>query len=240
MSRTSEDKTARRQELARRFASLWGPRPGPLRPPLFPGRGKAAERLRRLPVWRRARVVAVMPDEALLQVRVNALADGKTLIAATPGLKQGLIRITPGQVPVARRARELTGSALAGVGKPLRFPRARLEGVDLLVGACLAVDRQGRLLGDGRGLGDLLWALLGTAGAVRPDTPVAVLAADEQVVEALPRQTWDLAASLVVTPTRVIAPGVKQPPPRLDGLPPRLAKLPLVKGVRALRGGAGG
>jgi 5-formyltetrahydrofolate cyclo-ligase len=238
MSRATEEKQTLREELARRFASLWGQRPGPLRPPLFPGRGKAAERLRRLPVWRRARVVAVMPDEALLQVRVNALADGKTLIAATPGLKQGLVRITPGQVPVARRPRELAGSALVGVGTPLRFPHARLEAVELVVGACLAVDQRGCLLGDGRGLLDLLWTLLGAVGGVWPDTPVAVLAADEQVVEALPRQEWDLAASLVVTPTRVITSQVKQPPPRLEGLPPRLAKLPVVKGVRALRGRA--
>ncbi len=229
-----------RVELARGWPREWGDADAS-RPPRFPGAGRAAERLRRLSLWRQARVVAVMPDPVLLQVRVNALGDGKTLIAATPGLKDGLVRVTPQDSPVPARSRELGGHALAKVGKVLRFPRARLGRVDLLVGAVLAVDRRGRTLGDGRGLLDLCYALLRLAGEAEPPPALAVLAADEQIAGELPRQTWDVAAEAIVTPTEVIRPdpAPTQPQPGLAGLPPRLASLPVVRGVltRTVRGG---
>ena len=57
--------------------------------PTFPGQNRAAERLRRLEVYRRAKTIMVPPDQAQLQVRINALLDGKRLIMATPGLRDG-------------------------------------------------------------------------------------------------------------------------------------------------------
>jgi len=230
------EKEGQRQELARRWAQLWAQSGAPGRPPLFPGAGKAAERLRRLPAWRRAQVILVMSDPVLLQARINALADHKTLIAATPGLKQGLVRLLAEQTPVAQRSRLLRGGSLLPAGRPLRFPRARLGRVDLLVGAVLAVDQQGRTLGDGRGLLDVTYALLQELGAVQEDTPLAVLAAPEQVLAKLPAQAWDLGADLIVTPQETLS--VEQPlRPRagLANLPPRLADLPLVQAVRGSR-----
>ncbi len=208
------------------------------RPPVFARSGRAAERLRRLASYRKARVVLVMPDEVLLQVRINLLGDGKTLIAATPGLKQGLVRLVPGQVPVARRRRDLTGGSLFKAGTHIRFPRARLGRVDLVVGAVLAVDRQGRTLGDGRGLLDLSYALLGHLGCLGPQTPLAVLAGGEQVRDDLPADPWDVRAGIIVTPDEVLSPPVEQPPPSLEHLPPSLAALPLVRAVRGLGRGS--
>lgn len=233
----SADKEALRRELSLRWAQLWPDSGAPGRPPLFPGAGKAAERLRRQPAWRQARVVLIMADPVLLQARINALADHKTLVAATPGLKQGLVRIAPEQTPVAQRSRLLRGGSLLQAGRPLRFPQARLGRVDLLVGAVLAVDQEGRTLGDGRGLLDLTYAVLQKLGAVRADTPLAVLAAPEQIAKALPAQAWDLAADLIVTPQEILSPP-QRPRPRagLDRLPPRLAELPLVQAVRGLQG----
>lgn len=234
MPSASLDKEGLRQELAGRWPQLWPESGEPGRPPRFPGAGKAAERLRRLPVWRRARNVFIMPDPPLLQARINALADNKTLIAATPGLKQGLVRVTPDRVPIPLRPRLLRGWSLVQAGRVLRFPQARLGRVELMLGAVLAVDQQGRTLGDGRGLLDLSWVLLRELGAVEEQTPVAVLVAAEQVLERLPADTWDLGVDLVVTPGEVLR--VTQPPrPRggLAGLPPRLASLPLVQAVRA-------
>ncbi|MGD8561640.1 MAG: 5-formyltetrahydrofolate cyclo-ligase [Desulfarculaceae bacterium] len=227
-------KEALRQDLAQACGHLWPAHAPGHRPPPFPDKGKAAERLRRLPEYRKARVVVVMPDPVLLQARINTLNDRKTLIAATPGLKQGLVRVIAPDAPMAQRNRLLAANALAKTGRILRFPRAKIGKIDLLIGAALASDEQGRLLGDGRGLMDLVYAILRSLKAMSPQTPVAVLLADEQLVSSIPLDEWDVGADLVVTPTQVYRQQGAHPTPRLDGLPPQLARLPLVKGVMSL------
>jgi len=235
-------KSELRQELARRWARLWpqgAPEPGAgLRPPLFPGCNRAAERLRRLPQYARARCLAVMPEPALLQVRINCLADRKLLLAATPGLKQGFVRIEPAMVPFAQRSRALRGGSLAQAGRCLRLPQDGLGRVEMLVGVCLAVDLKGSVLGDGRGLWDLTAALLAQQGALAPEALLVVLAAEEQVLESgLPAEPWDAPAALVVTPERVLTTGAPPPRGELEDLPPRLARLPVVQAARGGRQG---
>jgi 5-formyltetrahydrofolate cyclo-ligase len=224
-----------RRQLLERWQELWPQEAEPPRPPIFEGNNRAAERLRRQPEYLRARAILVLPDPVLLQVRINALQDGKTLLAATPGLKQGLVRVNPGDVPLQTRSRLLRGGSLAQAGQMLRLPQSRLGRIDLVVAPVVAVDQQGVVLGDGRGLADLLHALLWRAGALTAQTAVAVLACPEQIVPQLPADPWDLGASLVVTPEEVY-----RHPPRplslagLEDLPPRLAGLPLVKALLAL------
>jgi 5-formyltetrahydrofolate cyclo-ligase len=226
------DKSALRQKLSARWQEIWPESGEPGRPPLFPAAGRAAERLRRLAAYRQARVLAVAPEPCLLQARINALNDNKSLLAATPGLKQGLVRITPQDVPLPARSRALRGWSLAGAGHQLRLPSARPGKAELLVGAALAVDRRGRILGDGRGLLDLTWALLLSLKVISPETPVAVLVAEEQIVEELPCDDWDLWADLVITPQRTLRmAGVRRPKPSMERLPSRLASLPLVRAV---------
>ncbi len=227
----AQEKQMIREKLAERYAGMWPVnQPGPLRPPEFAQAGKAAERLRRQKAYRTARVIAIQPDPVLLQARINALMDGKTLIAATPGLKQGLVRVSPDMVPVAARKRELTGHAMIKSGRQLRFPAANLGRVDLVVGTCLGFDNQGRILGDGRGLLDLFYAILRHLG-MKAGAPLAVIAANEQRVDALPRQKWDAAANLVVTPGEALLLEQEQPAPNLAALPRNLASLPVVRSV---------
>ncbi|MBI4799799.1 MAG: hypothetical protein HY794_13955 [Desulfarculus sp.] len=225
-----------REQLLARWQELWPQEPGPPRPPVFAGHNRAAERLRRQGEYVKARTILVLPDPVLLQVRINALQDGKTLIAATPGLKQGLVRVNPQDVPLHLRSRMLRGGSLTQAGgQALRLPQSRLGRIDLVVAPVVAVDQEGVLLGDGRGLADLLCALLRRLGALGPSTPLAVLAAPEMVVDELPREPWDLAASLVLTPEE--ARRHTPHPPSLAGLsdlPPRLAGLPLVKSLLSL------
>ncbi|MCF8103484.1 MAG: hypothetical protein K9K66_17640 [Desulfarculaceae bacterium] len=227
------DKKKLRAELGARWPERW-PEPGePGRPPLFPGAGKAAERLRRLQPYHLAQALAVMPQPCLLQARVNALNDNKSLLAATPGLKQGLVRLTPAEVPLPARSKALRGWSMANAGQTLRLPGAKPGKAGMLLGAALAVDPQGRLLGDGRGLMDLFWALLMSLRVITPKTPVAVLAAEEQVVEELPSESWDLGADLIVTPKRIIKVASPiRPRPSLENLPPSLASLPVVQAAR--------
>lgn len=222
-----------RAQLLERWRELWPQEPGPPRPPVFSGHNRAAERLRRQAEYVKARTILVLADPVLLQVRINALQDGKTLIAATPGLKQGLVRVNPQDVPLHLRSRMLRGGSLTQAGgQALRPPQSRLGRIDLVVAPVVAVDQEGVTLGDGRGLCDLLCALLRRLGVLGPATPLAVLAAPEMLVEELPRQPWDQRASLVVTPDGALRHPLE--PPSLAGLgdlPPRLASLPLVQAL---------
>lgn len=229
-----KEKAKLRQDYRARWAELWPPDGEAVRPPHFSGAGRASERLRRLPEYRRARTIAILADPVLLQVRVNALADGKTLLAATPGLKQGLVRITPQMVAIPLRSRLLRGGSLVQAGKPLRPPADRLGKVELLVVPALAVDARGRLLGDGRGLTDLLYALLIDQEVLTPKTPVVVVADSRQLDgDEFPAQAWDLGADLAVTPEEIQRFGPPwRPTAGLEALPPGLAALPLVRAVR--------
>lgn len=228
-----------RRRLVQRWPHLLPPGGADPRPPVFDGCTRAAERLRRRGEYRRAGLALVMPDPVLLQVRINLLADLGSLVAATPGLKQGLVRLSADQVPVARRSRDLRGGSLLQAGRQLRFPAARLGKVGLLVIAALAVDRRGLVLDDGRGLAALTLALLRRLGSWSPAGKVAVLADDSQVIDQVPPHRLAPAADLIVTPSQVIT--VDHPPQgelNLEDLPPELASLPVVKAVRS-RGTAG-
>ena len=226
------NKEAVRQELWEKCHALWPQKAQEGRPPQFSGMGKAAERLRRTREYQSAHNIVVLPDPVLLQVRINALIDNKILICATPGLKQGLVRIEPKDIPVALRRPSLGGHALAANGKRLTFPRSRLGKVGLMVVPALAVDKRGFVLGDGRGLTDLAYALLRMLGAVQDHTPVAAIADQEQRVELVPTDPWDLAVDMLVTPQGLERFEAQRPRPGLAGLPDKLAKLPVVQGIR--------
>lgn len=67
-------------------------------------------------------------------------------------------------------------------------------------------------------------------GVITDATPVAVLVHDEQIVEELPQDPWDLMADLVVTPQRVLRiPAVRRPKGSLRDLPEPLASLPVTQ-----------
>lgn len=200
------------------------------RTPLFPGANQAAEQLRRLPAYRQARTIAVGAEPVLLQVRINALMDGKNLLVATPGLKQGLVRLAPAMVPINRRFLDLQGSAMFKAGKPLRLPRARLGVADMLVGSGLAVSRQGVLLGDGRGIVDIFSAMLGSLGVLAASAPIVVLQHEKQIIEQIPPDEWDARADIILTPHAAIQLAKAARPPFMpEKLSPLLARLPVVK-----------
>ena len=64
------------------------PRPVHRRIPNFIGNEKAAENLRKLEIYKRARVIFVNPDAPQRKVRENALRDGKMVIMPVPRLKE--------------------------------------------------------------------------------------------------------------------------------------------------------
>ena len=122
-------------------------------------------------------------------------------------------------------------------GRPLRLPEDIPGKVDLIIGPAVAADRAGNLLGDGRGLLDLAYALLSRVGSVSKKTNMVVVIDQEQIVDEVPRQDWDVPAGLLVTAQKTITTGAALPHPAFWGaLPPRLGNLPLVQAVAELEG----
>lgn len=228
----AETKNEMRLALGQRWAELWPEGASQDRPPVFSGVGKAAQRLRSLPQYRLARNICIMPDPVLLQVRINALQDGKNILAVTPGLKQGFVRITPNQVPVAARSRDLRGGALFKAGRPLRLPENIPGKVDLIIAPAMAADPQGNLLGDGRGLYDLCYALLSRVGSVGGKTNILALVDQQQIVESVPHEAWDVPAGWLITAEKTISTGSSAPHPAFWGdMPDRMTSLPVVQAV---------
>jgi 5-formyltetrahydrofolate cyclo-ligase len=164
--------------------------------PNFVGAEAAADRLRQLEEWRRAKVVFVNPDSPQRKVRENALKDGKILIMASPRLRQGFIMIDPAKVRGKERfASTIRGAFQFGV-ETQEFPKP-----DLIVEGSVAVDLHGHRLGKGHGYGDVEIEILERKFG---EIPVATTVHGMQVVENVPFEEKDRKVSLIITPTRVI------------------------------------
>ncbi|MEM2419444.1 MAG: 5-formyltetrahydrofolate cyclo-ligase [Candidatus Bathyarchaeia archaeon] len=169
--------------------------------PNFVGAERAAEKLRQLEEWKKAKVVFVSPDSPQRKVRENALKDGKVLIMASPRLQKGFILIEPTKV----RGKEHLASTIRGAFKygviAQDFPKP-----DLIVEGSVAVDLEGHRLGKGHGYGDTEIEILRKKFG---EIPVATTVHDMQVVEKVPFEARDEKISIIVTPTRVIRVNLK-------------------------------
>ena len=173
-----------------KFPPCWG------RIPNFQGAEKAAENLRKLEEWRKAKVIFVSPDSPQRKVRENALKDGKILVMASPRLKRGFLVIKPEKV----RSREAYASTIKGAFRyaeqTQNFPKP-----DLVVTGSVAVDVHGNRLGKGGGYGDReLETIRSRFGKV----PVATTVHDMQVVDFVPSEPHDQKIDIIVTSTRTI------------------------------------
>lgn len=164
--------------------------------PNFAGAEIAAEKLRQLEEWRKAKVVFASPDSPQRKVRENALKDKKLLIMASPRLKRGFILINPANV----KGREHLASTIKGAFKfgveAHDFPKP-----DLIVEGSVAVDGNGHRLGKGHGYGDVE---ISTLKRMFGEIPIVTTAHDMQVLENVPFDEKDEKVSIIVTPTKVI------------------------------------
>ena len=164
--------------------------------PNFQGAEKAAENLRKLEEWRKAKVIFVNPDSPQRKVRENALKDGKILVMASPRLKRGFLVIKPEKV----RGREAYASTIKGAFRyaeqTQNFPKP-----DLVVTGSVAVDVHGNRLGKGGGYGDReLEIIRSKFGKV----PVVTTVHDMQIVDSVPSEPHDQKIDIIVTSTRTI------------------------------------
>jgi 5-formyltetrahydrofolate cyclo-ligase len=193
--------------------------------PPFEGAGKAAERLRGLPEYKSAKRVMVPPDQAQLQVRINALMDGKELIMASPGLREGFFLVRKDMIKVPLWPKALRGSNIAFYGKPLSLKE--IGEIDLLITGAVAVGLNGGRLGKGKGYFDLEYQILREIGAVKEDVPIVAHVDDSQVFDEVPLEEGDVSVNVIVTPTRVLrvnAPLWRPQGIKWDRIPSKLIK----------------
>ncbi|MCW2878100.1 MAG: 5-formyltetrahydrofolate cyclo-ligase [Sphaerisporangium sp.] len=207
----------------------------------FEGSDLATERVRELPAWREASRVFVTPDNSTELLRRAALADGKSLLVTTYGIRRGFIQLDPADVPpgeisyaatldgIDRLGRPVTLTALAG-GPPLR----------LLVTGGSAISRNGIRFGKGHGYFDLEWAILSEIGLAHEGSEIVDVVHDCQVVDVdLVGAEHDVPVDWIVTPTGTIGiPDVQRRPGRVlwDLLPgTEHEHLPPIEELRAMR-----
>jgi 5-formyltetrahydrofolate cyclo-ligase len=166
-----------------------------------PDGNKAAEHLRRHETYRQAKVIFVSPASSLLQLRINALADGKELIMPGPGLKEGFYLFKPYSLAFRDLGKAVTLAGLPRYGTRLLYQAFKGVVVDMMVTDAVAVDGTGGRLGDGHGFFDLACAALYELKAVAANNLIAGVVAEAQIVaDELPLAPWDVRLDLLVTP----------------------------------------
>lgn len=172
--------------------------------PNFAGAEDAADRLARLPEWKKATVLKVNPDAPQLPVRRRALAEGKRVFMAVPRLTEERCFIELDPSHLGREAKKAATIAGAGaMGRPVRIDQ--VPPLDLIVCGSVAVNRRGERVGKGGGYSDLEFGLLRQAGVVGLRTPVVTTVHSLQIldddIEMLPH---DIPLDWIVTPDAAI------------------------------------
>ena len=174
--------------------------------------GKAAEKLRGLPLYRDVVTVFATPGEALHQVRINCLVDGKNLLMPAPSLRAGFILLPGHTLPFKYLSAAVSYKGLEKYGQLLKYEAMATLRVGMLFTGSLAVDITGGRLGDGNGFFDLCCALLQELGCLQQDAAVWTVVREEQISRALlPQDTWDIKVSGAVTPAGL---HTFEPPPQ--------------------------
>lgn len=164
--------------------------------PNFEAAEIAAERLKELPEWRKAKIIVANPDSPQRSVRELALREGKVLIMASPRLKEGYWKIEP----EGAKGKEKSASTIRGAAR-LSEKISDLPRPDLVVTGCVAVDKDGNRLGKGGGYGDReISQIREKFGQIL----VATTVHDRQLVKTVPHEKKDQKVDIIVTPTQTI------------------------------------
>ncbi len=164
--------------------------------PNFWGSDRAAKNLDEIPEYKDAKVILAAPDYVLFHARLKCLKDRKTLLMATPRLKEGYLLLDPELV----KNKEENSATIAGAYRfGTKTPNA--IHVDFVIEGCVAVDRSGNRLGKGGGYGDLE---ISRARRLNQGVKVAVICSSQQVLERVPTEESDEPIDYIVTESGVI------------------------------------
>lgn len=172
----------------------------PLRP------GVLAEKLRQLSFYRTAAALYVTPSALLSQVRINSLLDGKVLVCPTPSLKNGFFLLRPYTIPFTRLSYAVTPKGMDEYGEILTAGKQVSDVcIGLSVVDCLAADRLGCMIGDGKGFYDLSMAILSAWKVIAAGhRTVAVLEEKAIVDDPVDAAPWDCFADLLMTERQIL------------------------------------
>jgi len=177
------------------------PKPILYRIPNFVGAEKAAKNLRNLSEYNEAKVVFCNPDAPQRPVREMALRNGKTVVMATPKMRQGFLLIDPKNIPSNRISEASTIQGAFKHGRPIEPNKVK---VDLFIAGSVAVSPDGGRLGKGTGYSDQEHSILKYAGSLTAQTPIITTVHDTQIVDKIPKEEWDIPVDFIVTPTKII------------------------------------
>ncbi len=187
------------KEILRKHIWSFFPKSSYGRIPIFNDAVKAADMLRKSVEWINSKLIFSSPDSVQLNIREYALLDGKSLIMATPKLKNGYLLINSDNVKGHERFAATINGAFK-FGKSIK----KLSKVDLVVEGSVAVDLGGGRLGKGGGFGDQEISHLRNFKFITNDTPVVTMVDEMQIVEMVPREAHDMKINMIVTPERII------------------------------------
>ena len=159
-------------------------------------------------------MIKINPDAPQRGVRIRALRQGKLLLMPTPRLREGFWLLDPAMLAPNQLFKASSISGAATLGIPIGLDDLPL--IDLLVFGSVAVSPAGDRVGKGEGFAELEFATLRTLGRVPDDVVIATTVHDAQVVDAIPREAFDVTLDLICTPTRTIR--VKRGGPRPAGV----------------------
>ncbi|MGB9937001.1 MAG: 5-formyltetrahydrofolate cyclo-ligase [Methanobacterium sp.] len=167
--------------------------------PIFKGSTEAAELIITTNEYLESNIIFSSPDSAQIKVREYALKDKKTLIMATPKLKNGYILIKPENVTgVEEYASTIEGAFKAGELID-SFPK-----VDMVVEGSVAVDLHGNRLGKGGGYGDMEISHLFQENVISDKTPIVTTVHKIQILDEIPAEEHDKQINMIVTPKNII------------------------------------
>lgn len=185
--------------------------------PDFKGCDIAARLLGESREWKRSKTIFVSPDSAQTPVRYLALKDDKNLIMASPNLADGYYFLEGSRLNgVEMEASTKEGAFKYKLGDDSKHPLASLKhdadgdfnlshmSVDLVVEGSVAVDREGRRIGKGKGYGDREIADLLGRKLIKPSTPIATTIHPLQLVDFVPTEEHDQKLNMIVTTEEII------------------------------------
>ena len=176
--------------------------------------GKLAQALRRHKCYRQSTTLYVDGTPLLHQTRINALLDGKQLCMPSPALKKGFFLCRPFSIAHPDLPYAVSLPGITSHGTCLSAADLPSLAIDLAVCDALAIDEEGRRLGDGTGFFDLAMAILAEYDALATPCPIVSLIG-QLCHDALPMAEWDLPVDFAVAEEHEYAFATQVKPPRL-------------------------
>jgi len=172
----------------------------------FTGGEDACARLTAHAYYRNAKLIFIAPDNCIERLRLQALRDGKLVLMTTYSIKRGFWVLDPARIAAADYAYASTLDGMERCGQPVTLAQiAGMPTVDYLVTGTGAINHEGVRFGKGHGFFDAEWGMLYQLGRVTPQSKVAAVVHDCQVLcEELHPDVFDTVADVIFTPTRTI------------------------------------